>query len=404
MEKSKTILFVDDDLDVLKTAELLLTKAGYTFLAARNPPEAHSTLAAKQVDVVLLDLNFSRAHISGEEGLACLSDIRRHSPGTAVVVVTGHSGLTVAVQALRAGAHNFIMKPWANERLLQAIEDACDNRSQGSKVDADIDSSVIIGESEAIVRARDLVARYAPLTASVLILGKTGTGKSLFGQALHRQSARLNIKVMAAADFRGDGLDDLHDTTLILEGIERLDPSLEHRLLAWLDDVPRNGCRVVATTANDSSEIGLTRSLYYALSHLEITLPPLRERPRDIELLSDHFARLSAIRHNWPIRPIEPDAVSILKSMTWNDNIHALRRTVERVVVAAQGTALTVDDFDLPGADSEKTANAALNLERTEKSIIEEALSRHNFNISKAATELGITRQTLYRRMERHAL
>ncbi len=404
MPVSSKILFVDDDANVLKTAELLLKAAGYVFMGASNPSEAYSILASEPVDAILLDLNFSRTQMSGEEGLACLRDIRRHNPDAAVVVVTGHSGLTVAVQALRAGAHNFIMKPWNNERLLDAIEDALSRRRPAAGPDPVPDPGVIVGACDAMVRVRELVARYAPLAASVLLVGEAGTGKSLVAQALHRQSGREGLKIMDAADLRMDALDGLSSTTVVLEDVDGLDPALALPLSGWLQSGGRTNSRLVATTARTDGDIGLPRGLAYALSQLEITLPPLRERANDIEGLAVHFARVFALQQGLPARVLAPETVGALRGAHWTDNLHALRRAVERAAVAAQGPDILAADLDLPRDRGETPQDAGLNLERTEKFIIQEALKRHNFSVSKAAIELGVTRQALYRRMARHGL
>lgn len=404
------ILFIDDDPGVVKTAELLLAKAGYDFRAASSPAEAYSVLAVETVDTILLDLNFSRAQMSGEEGLACLEEILRHDPDAAVIVVTGHSGLTVAVQALRAGAKNFIMKPWSNERLLDAVADALTNKSSaGSRTataafDDSLDASLIVGSCDAIVRIKELIEKYAPLTAAVLLMGESGTGKSLVAQALHRQSRRSAISVFDAASLVPADLDDLAETTVVLEDIDRLDPALAAPLTAWLQTAGRRNTRVVATTCRSHPDIGLPRSVLYALSTLEMTLPALRDRGNDIELLSSHFARVFALRQGLAVRGLAADAVAALRGASWDDNLHALRRAIERAVVAADGAAVTAADLELPNGGTAPTADRGLDLERTEKYIIQQALSRHNFNVSKAATELGVTRQTLYRRMARHGL
>jgi DNA-binding NtrC family response regulator len=405
MQISSKILFVDDDANVLKTAELLLKASGYEFRGANSPAEAFSILAAETVDAILLDLNFSRAQMSGEEGLACLRDIRRHNPDAAVIIVTGHSGLTVAVQALRAGAHNFIMKPWNNERFLEAIEDALKHRAPApSAGEAAVDPGVIIGACDAIVRVRELVSRYAPLAASVLLTGEPGTGKSLVAQALHRQSGREVLKIVEASDLTAAALENLSNTTLVIEDVDRLDPTLSLPLSAWLQSAGRTNSRVVATTTRAQGDIGLSRSLVYALSQLEMTLPPLRDRGDDIERLAAHFARIFALQQGMAARVLEPEAMVALRSASWGDNLHALRRVVERAVVAAAGPAVAAADLDLPHDRVDATLNAGLSLERTEKFIIQEALKRHNFSVSKAAIELGVTRQTLYRRMARHGL
>jgi len=404
MPVASKILFVDDDANVLKTAELLLKAAGYEFRGANGPAEAFSILAAEPVDAILLDLNFSRAQMSGEEGLACLRDIRRHNPDAAVIIVTGHSGLTVAVQALRAGAHNFIMKPWNNERFLEAIEDALKQRVTPPPGGEAADPGVIVGACDAIVRVRELVSRYAPLGASVLLTGEPGTGKSLVAHALHRQSGREGLKIVEASDLTAAMLEDLTSTTLVIEDVDRLDPAVSLALSAWLQAAGRINSRVVATTTRAQGDLGLSRSLVYALSQLEMTLPPLRDRGDDIERLAAHFARIFALQQGLPVRALEPEAMVALRSVSWRDNLHALRRVVERAIVAAAGPAVAVTDLDLPRDRVETPPDAGLSLERTEKFIIQEALKRHNFSVSKAAIELGLTRQTLYRRMARHGL
>jgi DNA-binding NtrC family response regulator len=403
---TRKILFVDDNLGVLKTAELLLRKAGYEFRAAASPAEAYSLLATEKIDAIFLDLNFSRAQMSGEEGLTCLKEIRRADPDAVVIVVTGHSGLTVAVQALRAGAHNFIMKPWNDDRLLEALEDGL-RRPNKPKVtpgenETEYDTGLIVGESDALVRAKELVTRYAPLTANILILGESGTGKTLVAHALHRQSRRTTLKVVEAAMLAPPDLDDLEDATVLLENVDELDPGVNVPLTAWLQQAGRRNNRVVATTCRQHPSIGLQKSLLYALSTLEMMLPPLRDRRHDIELLASHFARVFALRQGMVFSGFSPEAVAALRGDNWSDNLHALRRTVERAVVAASGAMIVAGDLDLP--DSKSAPELGLNLETTEKFVISEALSRHNFNISKAAMELGVTRQTLYRRMGRHGL
>ncbi len=401
----RKILFIDDDTGVLKTAELLLRKAGYDFRAALNPAEAYGLLSVESFDAILLDLNFSRAQMTGEEGLTCLREILAHDPNAVVLVVTGHSGLTVAVQALRAGAKNFIMKPWSSDRLLEAIDEALTQRRRTGEpsLDPAVESGVIIGECDTILRTRDLVVKYAPLTAGVLVVGESGTGKSLIAQAIHRQSSRGDMRVVNAASLSVDNLVDMVETTLVLEDIEGLDPDLALPLNTWIQSIGRFNSRVVATTCRRQAEIALPKSLLYTLSTLEIFMPPLRDRGNDIELLARHFGRVFALRQGLGVRDLAPDAIVALRKMTWTDNLHALRRIVERAVVTASGALVTAEDLDLPGADA-AAIDLSVSLGEKEKSVIEEALSRNNFNISKTAVELKFTRQTLYRRMARYGL
>lgn len=406
-----TLLFIDDDADIVRTADLLLSKAGYQLLTAPAPAQAYAMLSAQRVDLILLDLNFSRAQTSGEEGLACLQELRRYAPEAPVLVVTGHSGLTVAIRALRAGATNFIMKPWSNDKLIAAVEEAIEQgRSHPLKSGAPSeafpvsDSEFIVGDSDAMTRIKALVDRYAPLTVPVLLSGVSGVGKSHIARAIHNRSGRKHLKVVDARSLAAIEPDRLADATLVLEAIERLEPGLHQTLLDGLPVFERANVRVVATTTFRRGEIELPRALLYALSTLEINVPTLAERIGDVGLLAEHFAGLCAYRQNLPHRRLTPEAVAHLKAATWNDNLHALRQVIDRAVLGADGSVLGPGDLHLPQLIDEERPASDLNLEMTEKFVVESALKRHNFNVSKAAAELGITRQTLYRRMGRHGL
>jgi DNA-binding NtrC family response regulator len=405
---SQTILFVDDDADILKTAELLIGKAGYGFRAARSPAEAYSVLAAEPVDLILLDLNFSRSQVTGEEGLAFLREIRRQKPGTAVVVVTGHSGLTIAVQALRLGALNFIMKPWSNERFLEAIAEALSQRQRlGRDATDGADSAepdLIVGDSAGMARVRGLIERYARLSVSVLISGEAGTGKSQVARALHRQSGRSSLRVLSAAELAPGDLGDITDATLIIENVDQIQASMATLLGAWLQGAGQSNSRCVATTTRALGEVELPRDLLYALSTLEIHLPPLEERGDDIDYLANHFSRVFAMKQGLGVKSIAPDALTALKSIHLPHNLHSLRKIVERAAIMAEGPVIGPADIDLPGVNEKTVLGEGRSLEATERAAIEAALKRADFNVSKAAADLGVTRQALYRRMVRHGL
>lgn len=395
----KTVLFVDDDADVRKTASLLLKKAGYGFHGAAGPEEAFSRLVSDPVDVILLDLNFARAQTSGEEGLACLRDILRHDPQAAVVVVTGHSGLNIAVQALRNGARDFIMKPWNNERLIQAIEAACATRRPDVAPVAD--PSILIGHSEAMVRIKSTIDRCAALTAAVLIRGEVGTGKTLAATSLHRQSGRANLVHLEAHAVTH--LDDTPNTTLVLENIERLPEAMAPVLLAWLNPAPRRNSRLVTTSSRPVRDLGLDRGLTYAVSTLDVEMPPLRERGDDIVQLAEHFLRVTCQNHGFAAKTLSPEAEALLMAHPWPDNVHALRHLIERTVILSDGAVISAGDLPIDYGDA-VPAPAVPRLAQSEKVLIEDALKRHNFNVSAAAIDLGLTRPALYRRMSKHGL
>lgn len=397
----ESVLFVDDDADVRKTAELLLKKRGYVFFGASDPQEAMSILVANAVDVVLLDLNFSKGQTSGEEGLACLKDILRFDPRAVVVVVTGHSGLNIAVQALRNGAHDFIMKPWNNDRLVEAIDKGTASRK--AEQEEILDTSVMVGASDAIQRIKSTIDRCAPLTVSVLFRGETGTGKTLAALNLHRQSGRSNLRHLEASALSNGGLSDTQNTTIILENIERLPEPLSPALFTWLGRAQRQNSRLVTTTSQPGMDLGLDRGLTYAIRTVDIAVPSLRSRVDDIVPIAEHFMRVTCQQQGIAAKSLSPEARSLLVTHDWTDNVHALRHVIERSVILLDGKTIGAADLALE-SDTKTQAPAKPKLASSEKSMIEESLRRHNFNVSAAADELGLTRPSLYRRMSKHGL
>jgi DNA-binding NtrC family response regulator len=406
-DDSKTVLFVDDDADVRKTAELLLRSAGYRYAGASDPGEAMSQLAAMQADVILLDLNFSRAQTSGEEGLTLLRDILRHDPHAVVIVVTGHSGLNIAVEALRTGARDFIMKPWNNARLLAAVDKAAAERRAADVSDAG--PAILVGRSEALQRIKAMIDRCAALNVPVLVRGEPGTGKTLVANILHRQSGRATLVQADAATLTHEHLAELTNTTLLIENIERIPEGMGVALHAWLTRAPRHNSRLLSTTAHPHRDLGLDRGLAYALNTIDIEIPPLRERTKDILDLAEHFLRVTCRQHGLPTKSLAPKAQARLNAHGWTDNVHALRNVIERGAILSDNPVIGLDDLFLPPDETVsrrpgEKPTASARLSDAEKVMIEEALQRSNFNVSAAAVELGLTRPALYRRMSKYGL
>jgi DNA-binding NtrC family response regulator len=429
------VLFVDDDEDVLKAAVLALGRHGLRVTTARNPTEAWSALAAAPVDAVLLDLNFSRGATSGEEGFQCLTDIVAQDPDAVVVVVTGHSGINIAVAAMRAGASDFVMKPWRNERLAATLQAAVELRRRrreaaalraGGMGQAGDAGALVLGDSPVIERVRALVRRAAPTDAPVLILGEAGTGKSLIARAIHLQSGRaagrfaavdfgsLGDEAAAAALFGGSAgpgaLAEARGGTLFLDEVGEIAAPLQARLLAALEAPDALDLRLVSATRRRREALrgrgGLREDLLVRLNTVEILAPPLRERGGDILLLAEHFLRLFAQRYGKPLRALSPEAAEAIVEHSWPGDVRALRQAMERCVIFAEGGRYELADVPMgdPAADEGAPVRPTLDLARSERALIVQALKKNAFNVSHAARQLGLTRAALYRRMAKHGL
>ena len=423
------ILFVDDDADVQRSAAMLLPRRGFALLSARNPQEAWSLLATGPVDVILLDLNFTAGATSGAEGFSLLQALIAHDPDMIVVIVTGHSGINIAVAAMRAGAADFVMKPWSNERLVTTLNEAVAlrQRRRGDRLghtppNASVperDETPVIGESPVMRRVLELMRRTAATDAPILLIGEAGTGKSLMAHTIHRLSPRaahplVTIDPAAVWETGETGFAAAFEAldgagTLFLDEVGSLTPPLQARLLGLLQAHPT--LRLIAATrqARDLLQGGLQPDLLYRLNTVELALPPLRERGGDVRLLAAHYLRLFARRYGRNAMTFSPEAEAAVGTGLWPGNVRALRQSVERAVVLAQHDILSPEDIPLaaPLPDGLATAlpgHGDLNLSRSEKAIVEAALKRHNFNVSHAAKELGLTRAALYRRMARHGL
>lgn len=408
MSTESHILVIDDDPDIAKAARLLLERHGMRVSTAADPEAAWVMLAGEPIDVILLDLNFARGRTTGEEGFAMLDRLIAADARAVVIVVTGHSGIAVAVRAMRSGATDFVIKPWNNERLLTTVERGVALRRAKLETAATppVASGVLLGESAGIARARDLLARVAPTTAAILVHGAAGTGKTLIAQMIHRASpqAHLPLVTLDAGAADADSIAALASTTaggmLVIDHIDRLPRTLHATLLTAFAG-PLRGVRIVATTRLDRAGIraAIGEDLLDRVGTIDIALPPLIDRAGDALLLARHFLALFAYRHGKPSSPLGPDAASAIAADRWPDNVRGLRQAIERAVLLDSGDVMPAPDA------AEPTALAPdLSLARNEEAMITAALERHAFNVSRAAAQLGLTRAALYRRMARYGL
>lgn len=410
MSTESHILVIDDDPDIAKAARLLLERHGMRVSTAASPEAAWVLLAGEPVDVILLDLNFARGRTTGEEGFAMLDRLIAGDARAVVIVVTGHSGIAVAVRAMRSGATDFVIKPWNNERLLTTVERGLALRRAKLETAATprVPDGILLGESPGIARARDLIARVAPTAAPILVHGAAGTGKTLIARLIHQASPHAHLPLVTLDAEAADAAviaaqtADAAGGMLVIDHIDRLPRALHGVLLAALA-----GIRVVATTRLDRTGVraAIGEDLLDRVGTIEIALPSLVDRAGDALLLARHFLALFAYRHGKPNRPLGDDAAHAIATERWPDNVRGLRQTMERAVLLGNGEAYAIADFRLsPDMAEPQSLAPDLSLARNEETLITAALERHAFNVSRAAAQLGLTRAALYRRMARYGL
>lgn len=445
---------IDDDEDVLLAAKMLLKKFNYQVIIEKNPNKIPFLLNNDTYDVILLDMNFSKDTTSGKEGFEWLNQIKERDPQAVVILITAFGDVEMAVKALKEGATDFILKPWQNEKLLATISTAIKLKKSYNEVDKlkkakqMLEEQIsqpfrdIIGESKSMNDVFSLIDKVAKTDANILILGENGTGKELVARAVHQKSLRkdnsfisvdmgaitetlfeselFGHKKGAFTDAREDrpGRFELaNNGTLFLDEIGNLSLALQSKLLSALQS--RKVTRVGSNTSTDVDirlicatnmplhqmvkEGKFRQDLLYRINTVEIQIPPLCERPDDIPLLVNHFMGYYARKYRKDIASISPEAMLKLKKYAWPGNVRELQHAIERAVIMADSTSLQESDF-LFSRKSEGPTTDSLNLDEVEKAAVARALQLHNGNISKAADELGLTRASLYRRMEKYGI
>jgi len=453
------ILMIDDDEDVLLAAKLLLKKHAHQVIIEKNPKKIPFLLNNDSYDVILLDMNFSKDTTSGKEGFFWLSQILEQDPNAVVIMITAFGDVEMAVRALKEGATDFVLKPWQNEKLLATISTAIKLKKSYKEVDRlkkakkqleeDINQPFkdIIGNSKAIKDVFNLIEKVAKTDANVLILGENGTGKELIARAIHQRSLRKDNSFISvdmgaitetlfeselfghkkgsftdAKEDRAGRFEIANEGTLFLDEIGNLSLPLQSKLLTVLQsrEVTRIGThkpipidiRLVCATNMNIHEMvkenTFRQDLLYRINTVEIHLPSLRERLEDIPLLADHFIGQYAKKYRKEVNSISQEAIQKLKKYNWPGNIRELQHAIERAIIMTDHDKLEPEDFMflMPGGQSSQTDVTAdnLNLDEVEKAIIQKAINIHDGNISKAAEELGLTRASLYRRLEKHGL
>ncbi len=459
MEKMNAkILIVDDDADVLLAARLFLRQHIEIVHTEKNPANIPEMMKAENYDLILLDMNFSRESTSGKEGFHWMNKILEIDPAAAVILITGYGDIELAVQGIKEGATNFLLKPWENKKLLATLSATLQVRQSKVELedlrgrqkvllaDQDHAYSNIIGNSQAMMKVIATVNKIAKTDANILILGENGTGKEVIARAIHRASKRgtdafINVDLGAiteslfeselfgykkgaftdAKEDRAGRFEAAHKGTIFLDEIGNLTQSLQSKLLSVLQnrkvvrlgsnkEIPIDVRLVCATNMplyQMVSESKFRQDLLYRINTVEIRIPSLRERTEDIEVLVEHFLDIYCKKYKIPKKRLNASTIKRLQVHHWPGNIRELQHAVERAVIMSEGNILEPTDFFLneptESVDNERIP-ISLNLEETEKMLIRKVVDKYGGNISRAAKELGLTRASLYRRLDKHDL
>lgn len=446
------ILIVDDDNTVRLSLSVLLRREGCESTGVSTPAEALAAIRENHgIRLVVMDMNFSRA-TSGEEGIELLRKVKVLRPELPVILITAWGSIPLAVEGMRLGAFDFITKPWDNREFCRQIKTALQltasrDNDAASNGAVKFECPEIIGRSKAMTELLATAARIAATDAPVLLLGENGTGKELVAQAIHRNSARssgpmvtVNIGGMPQPLFESEmfghvkgaftgavadrpGRFEMADGgTIFLDEVGELDLSCQVKLLRVLQQhtferigenkTRSSDFRVIAATNADLPKMVRDRTfredLYYRLNLITLRIPPLRERKSDIPLLVNHFAARCAGDLGAQAPEITADAVEYLKTLPFTGNIRELKNLVERtMLINGSADRLTADDFRhnaIAGVPVADTSDASSTLEGLELKAIAEAMAQYRGNISRVADALGITRQTLYRKLEKYGM
>lgn len=452
------ILIIDDNEDLLFAAKMLLKKHAKEVVIEKDPRRIPFLINNNSFDVILLDMNFREDTTSGKEGFYWLSQIKEIDPKAVVILITAFGDVEMAVQALKEGATDFILKPWQNEKLLATLHAAVKLKQSYNEVDklqkkqkaleTDLKKPYtdIIGSSASMKNIFSIIDKVAQTDANVLILGENGTGKELIARAIHDRSHRKNETFVGvdmgaitetlfeselfghkkgaftdAKDDRAGRFEVADQGTLFLDEIGNLSMPLQSKLLTVLQkrEVTRIGTnkaipvdiRLICATNMPVHEMvhdhTFRQDLLYRINTVEIFLPPLRERHDDIPTLANHFLKQYAQKYRKNFSGFTASAMELLQRYPWPGNIRELQHAIERAIIMAEGEQLDSRDFFFLSAKpaSEKVqTSVTLNLDDMERSTIQRAIDKNGGNISKAAKELGLTRASLYRRLEKYGL
>ena len=449
MAKSKgKILVVDDNSGIRAALKVLLPMHFAQVEVIPSPNELISRMVEFRPDVVLLDMNFHTDINTGNEGLYWLSEIKKRCPDIEVVLFTAYADIQLAVEGMKRGAFDFIVKPWDNEKLVETLKAAYDNRSKEAKEASQTPPSslnMLWGKGQAMSVVRKTVEKIAPTDATVLITGENGTGKDVLAGEIHRMSERA-LRPMVCVDagaltetlFESElfghvkgAFTDAHTDhvgkfeqadggTLFLDEIGNIPLHLQAKLLRALQNrsITRVGdtkaipvdIRLICATNKDLEKMvregEFREDLFYRINTMHLHLPALRDRVDEIVPLAEMFIAKYAERYRRPVQEITPEAAEILKTHYWGGNIRELQNCIEKAVILSDGESLTASDIELPQSRAAQNTNPTMagndTLEETEEKAIRAAMARYGGNLSMVAKSLNISRPTLYAKLKKY--
>jgi len=449
------ILVVDDNIDILETAKMFLKQQFENVLISPDPNNIPKILENNSIDLILLDMNFSKGKNDGEEGFHWLKKIIKIDKDAIVILITAYGEVDLAVKAMKMGATDFVLKPWKNEKLLGTILSAMQLRktklevgklrTAQQKITEGINRQFgnFIGQSPAIQRVFELIDKVASTDANVLILGENGTGKELVARALNNKSNRtketfisVDLGALSETLFESEvfghvkgAFTDAKETrigsfelasggTIFLDEIGNLSLSIQAKLLAVLQnrtikkvgsniEVPIDIRLICATNRAlyqmlESGEF--RQDLLYRINTVEIQLPPLRERVEDIPLLANHFLNIYRKKYHKQKLQFENSTINRLKKYQWPGNVRELQHAVERAVILCNGKSIRPDDFFIQTPKAGKKISGVVTLNEMEKHFILQSLEENQGNVTQTAKVLGITRTALYRRLNKYGI
>ncbi len=442
MKKTQaTILILDDQEEILIASKLLLKRQFETIITSSDPKKIPQILVENKIDVVLMDMNFRTGYEDGKEGIFWLKEIQHLQPKTKVILMTSYGSIETAVEGLKLGAVDYLLKPWDNEKLIELIKEAIKQHRKAIQTSETKERPLFLGNSPAIEKVYKVTNRIAKTDATILILGENGTGKSILAKSIHQNSNRntanfvhvdlgsLNENLFESELFgykKGAFTDAKEDTvgrfeaanngTIFLDEIGNLPLHSQAKLLQVIQNKevirlgeikPRqiNVRIIVATNTNLEEAVyqgHFREDLYYRINTISVTMPNLNDRKEDIQPFIHYFLSVYAEKYEMEIPTIDETIVNQLEHYKWNGNIRELQNRIERAVILTENNQISIENLGFDNFIPKKTTEKSHNLNEIEKTKIIERLHFFDGNISKTAEDLGVSRAALYRKLEKY--